>query len=112
MVRHVLGDFAEHLGMVEPTVGDLKTVVNEACALAVGGAAGEPRSRPVRVEAECDGADLTVVVHDRGSRLRLLESGDGEEPTLGLKLIAALSSFEISDLPEGGTAVSMRLPLH
>jgi anti-sigma regulatory factor (Ser/Thr protein kinase) len=110
MVRRLLGNFARHLGMGERAIGDLKTVVSEACAVAVAGDAGA-QGRAVRVEARRDGPDLAVAVRDQGSGLRTLDAANGDGPGLGLKLIAALSRFEISEAPEGGTVVSMRLPL-
>jgi anti-sigma regulatory factor (Ser/Thr protein kinase) len=110
MVRRLLGNFAGHLGMGERGIGDLKTVVSEACALAVAGDPGG-QGQTLRVEARRDGSDLTVAVRDRGNGLRKLESGNGDGPGLGLKLISALSRFEISEPPEGGTVVSMHVPL-
>ncbi len=115
LVRHVVTSFAERLGMVEPTVGDLKTVVTEACANAVIHAySAEPGTIDVRASQE--GAELTIVVRDRGGGLGRSVPGRDEDAAeglgLGLDLIAALcSAFEITLPRDGGTEVMMRLPL-
>lgn len=110
LVRRILGSFAQHLGMEERAIGDLKTVVSEACALAVQGDSGGGHA--VRVEARRDGSELAVAVSDRGDGLRELGADNGDRPGLGLKLIAGLSRFEIAEPAEGGTVVSMHLSLH
>jgi anti-sigma regulatory factor (Ser/Thr protein kinase) len=119
LVRRIVGGYACHLGMADQTVEDLKTVVSEACAIAV----DDERSAPaesVRVEARRDGPDLAVAVRERGEALGKIESragtassnGDGGgDDDLRVRLIARLSRFEVCRVPEGGTEISMRLPL-
>lgn len=110
LVRRVLGNFAQHLGMGERAIGDLKTVVSEACALAVKRNPGGGDA--VRVEARREGSELAVSVRDRGLAQPRSGDGDGDGTGLGLQLIAGLSRFEIAEPAGGGTVVSMRLPLH
>jgi serine/threonine-protein kinase RsbW len=111
VVRHALAGLAEEIGMDEPGIADLKTVVTEACmnvvAHAYGGEAG-----PLTVEASPDNDGLTVVVRDEGRGIRPQADVDKSSLRLGLSLIAALSSsFAISGGLDRGTEVSMRVPL-
>jgi len=114
VIRHALAGLAEQIGMDEPGLADLKTVVTEACMnVVVHAYPGEPG--PLSVEATPDGEGLTVVVRDKGSGMRPQADVQTEQPSLrlGLSLIAALSSsFAISGGLDQGTEVTMRLPLH
>jgi serine/threonine-protein kinase RsbW len=111
LVRRVLGGYASHLGMREEGVGDLKTVVSEACAIAVNASPGA-RGSPVQIEASCDGADIAVAVRDRGNGLGGIRGADGESPRLGMRLIAALSGrFDVVESPHG-TEINISMPLH
>lgn len=111
LVRRVLGGYATHLGMREEGVGDLKTVVSEACAIAVN-ASPDASGGAVRIEASCDGADIAVAVRDRGNGLGGISAADGESPRLGMRLIAALSSrYDVIESPEG-TEINISVPLH
>jgi serine/threonine-protein kinase RsbW len=112
VVRHALAGLAEEIGMEEPGLADLKTVVTEACMNVVAHAY-QDEPGPLLVEAKPDEEGLTVVVRDRGAGIR--PTADVEQPSLrlGLSLIAALSSsFAISGGLDRGTEVTMRLPLH
>lgn len=111
VVRHAVAGLAEQLGMEEPRVGDLKTVITEACMNVVvhayGGEAG-----PLEVEAAVEGSDLSVTVKDFGEGIRPHLETDGGSLRIGLTLIAALSgSFEISGGVDRGTRITMRMPL-
>ena len=111
VVRHAVAGLADQLGMEEPGVGDLKTVVTEACMNVVVHAYDDGAG-PLKVEAFPEGQELTVVVRDFGAGIR--PRPDVERPSLriGLTLIAALSSsFEISGGLDRGTKITMRLPL-
>lgn len=112
VVRHALAGLASEIGMDEPGLADLKTVVTEACMnVAVHAYQGEPG--PLFVEASPDEDGLTVVVRDEGGGIR--PQADPEDPSLrlGLSLIAALSSsFAIAGGLDQGTEVTMRVPLH
>ncbi|HYP55948.1 MAG TPA: ATP-binding protein [Solirubrobacterales bacterium] len=113
VIRHALAGLAEEIGMDEPGLADLKTVVTEACMnVVVHAYPGGPG--PLSVEATPDSEGLTVVVRDKGSGMRPQAEVKPEQPSLrlGLSLIAALSSsFAISGGLDQGTEVTMRLPL-
>lgn len=111
VIRHALAGMAEQIGMDEPGLADLKTVVTEACMnVVVHAYNGEPG--PLSVEANPDSDGLTVIVRDKGVGMR--PQADVNQPSLrlGLSLIAALSSsFAISGGLDQGTEVTMRIPL-
>jgi serine/threonine-protein kinase RsbW len=112
IVRHALAGLATEIGMDDPGLADLKTVVTEACMnVAVHAYQGQPG--PLSVEATPDEDGLTVVVRDEGNGIRPLADPDRPSLRLGLSLIAALSSsFAISGGLDRGTEVTMRIPLH
>jgi len=112
VIRHALAGLAEEVGMDEPGLADLKTVVTEACMNVVLHAyRGEPG--PLGVEAHADTDGLTVVVRDEGVGIRPQADSDRDSLRLGLSLIAALSSsFSISGGLNQGTEIVMRVPLH
>jgi anti-sigma regulatory factor (Ser/Thr protein kinase) len=112
VVRHALAGLADGIGMDEPGIADLKTVVTEACMNVVVHAypADEPGLLEVEAIPEPDG--LTVAVRDFGMGIR--PRPDIERPSLriGLTLIAALSqSFEIKGGAGRGTEIRMQLAL-
>lgn len=112
VVRHALAGLAERMGMDDPGIADLKTVVTEACMNVVLHAYPdeEPGLLEVEVTPELEG--LTVVVRDYGMGIQ--PRPDPERPSLriGLTLIAALSSsFEIKGGVGRGTEIRMHLPL-
>lgn len=112
VVRHALAGLAERIGMDEPGIADLKTVVTEACMNVVVHAypAGEPGLLEVEAASELDG--LTVVVRDHGMGIRPRPDVDRPSLRIGLTLIAALSkSFEIKGGVDRGTEIRMHLPL-
>jgi len=111
VIRHALAGLAEEIGMDEPGLADLKTVVTEACMNVVLHAyEGEPG--PLAVEAAADLDGLTVVVRDQGIGIRPQADTDRDSLRLGLSLIAALSSsFSISGGINRGTEITMRVPL-
>ncbi len=111
VVRHAVAGLAEHLGMGEQGVGDLKAVITEACMNVVVHAYDEPPG-PLQVEVSPENGALAVIVRDFGSGIR--PSTDLDRPSLhiGLPLIAALSSsFEISGGIGRGTEIKVTLPL-
>ena len=110
MVRHALAGLAESLGMEDERIGDLKTVVTEACMNVVVHAYED--DGPLEVEARPDEEGLTVVVRDYGGGIRPRAELERPSLKLGLPLIAALShSFEIAGGIDQGTRISMRLLL-
>lgn len=110
LVRRVTAAFAEYLGVGEPVIGDLRTVVSEACSLAVSGS--RPGSGPVRVEVLRDDQEFAIVVRERGDGLKQIAAVDGDSLPLSLKIITRFSShFEVSEQGSGETALHIRLPL-
>jgi anti-sigma regulatory factor (Ser/Thr protein kinase) len=111
VIRHALAGLAAEIGMDEPGIEDLKTVVTEACMnVAVHAYQGAPG--PLSVEAVPDEEGLTVTVRDEGVGIRPQADSGRESLRLGLSLIAALSSsFAIAGGLDRGTEVTMRLPL-
>jgi serine/threonine-protein kinase RsbW len=112
VIRHALAGLAEEIGMDEPGLADLKTVVTEACMnVVVHAYEGQPG--PLNVRAEPDSNGLTVVVRDEGVGIRPRADDTGRDSLrLGLSLIAALSSsFSISGGLDRGTEITMRVPL-
>jgi serine/threonine-protein kinase RsbW len=112
VVRHALAGLADRIGMDEPGIADLKTVVTEACMNVVVHAypAEEPGLLEVEATQELDG--LTVVVRDYGMGIRPRPDVDRPSLRIGLTLIAALSkSFEIKGGVDRGTEIRMHLPL-
>jgi len=110
VARHAIAGLAEQLGMDGQRVGDLKTVITEACMNVVVHAYDD-EDGPLQVEASSDGDGLTVVVRDFGGGIR--PRPDVERPSLriGMTLIAALSSsFEISGGLDRGTEIRMHIP--
>jgi serine/threonine-protein kinase RsbW len=111
VIRHALAGLAEEIGMDEPGLADLKTVVTEACMNVVVHAY-QGRPGPLSVEAKPDSDGLTVVVRDEGTGIKPRADAERDSLRLGLSLIAALSSsFSISGGLDQGTEVTMRVPL-
>lgn len=111
VVRHAVAGLAEQMGMREPAIGDLKTVVTEACMNVVVHAY-EGESGPLQVEAFEEDSGLTVVVRDFGGGIRPRPEVERSSLRIGLTLIAALSnSFEISGGLGKGTEITMHLSL-
>lgn len=109
--RRAVSEFAEQLGVREPALADLKTIVSEACSNVVRHAYPEDEGC-FELEALPESDLLTIVVRDSGAGMRPIVQTDPSSLRLGLGLISTLSShFEISDGPGGGTEVLMQIPL-
>ncbi len=112
VVRHALAGLADRIGMDEPGVADLKTVVTEACMNVVVHAYPAGEAGPLEIEATPELKGLTVVVRDFGMGIRPRPDVDRPSLRIGLTLIAALSrSFEIKGGVDRGTEIRMHLPL-
>lgn len=112
VVRHALAGLAESIGMDEPGIADLKTVVTEACMNVVVHAYPDGQPGPLEVEARPEHDGLTVAVRDHGMGIRPRTDGERSSLRLGLTLIAALSSsFEIKGGFDRGTEIRMHVPL-
>src|SRR5215468_339319 len=81
VVRHALAGLAEQMGMDEPGVADLKTVVTEACMNVVVHAYPDAPG-PLLVSAEPDSEGLTVIVGDQGAGIS--PQADSERASLKL----------------------------
>lgn len=109
--RRAISDLAKQLGIQEPGLGNLKTIVGEACANVVRHAYPEGDGS-FELEALPEGDDLTVIVRDSGVGMRPLVQANPSSLRLGLGLMSTLSDhFEISHSPGGGTKVLMRVPI-
>jgi len=112
VVRHALAGLAERIGMDEPGVADLKTVVTEACMNVVVHAYPGDEPGLLEIEAAREQGGLTVVVRDFGMGIQPRPDIDRPSLRIGLTLIAALSkSFEIKGGIDRGTEIRMHLPL-
>jgi serine/threonine-protein kinase RsbW len=112
VVRHALAGLADRIGMDEPGIADLKTVVTEACMNVVVHAYPAEGAGLLEVEATPELDGLTVVVRDFGMGIRPRPDVDRPSLRIGLTLIAALSkSFEIKGGADRGTEIRMHLPL-
>src|SRR4051794_19667535 len=112
VVRHALAGLADRIGMDEPGVADLKTVVTEACMNVVVHAYPADEAGLLEVDAVQELNGLTVVVRDYGMGIRPRPDVDRPSLRIGLTLIAALSkSFEIKGGVDRGTEIRMHLPL-
>jgi serine/threonine-protein kinase RsbW len=111
VIRHALAGLAEEIGMDEPGLADLKTVVTEACMnVVVHAYQGEPG--PLSVDAKPAPDGLTVVVRDEGGGIRPQADTERDSLRLGLSLIAAFSSsFSIAGGLDRGTEITMHVPL-
>jgi len=111
MARRAVSELAAQLGIEEPVLGDLKTIVSEACSNVVRHAYPETEGS-FELEALPEGGNLTIIVRDSGAGMRPGVQTEPASLRLGLGLISILSShFEISDGPGGGTEVLMQIPL-
>jgi serine/threonine-protein kinase RsbW len=112
VVRHAVAGLADAIGMGEPGIGDLKTVVTEACMNVVVHAYAGREPGPLEVEALPEEDGLTVAVRDFGGGIRPNPGDERGSLKIGLTLIAALSSsFSISGGLDRGTEVRMHVSL-
>jgi serine/threonine-protein kinase RsbW len=90
-------------------LGDLRTIVSEACTNVVRHAYPEGGGN-FDVEALADRGALTVVIRDFGQGIQPRFRNEQGSFRLGLGLISSLSShFEISGGQAGGTEITMRV---
>jgi anti-sigma regulatory factor (Ser/Thr protein kinase) len=111
VARRAVGDLAEGLGVEEPQLGDLKTVVSEASSNVVRHAYP---SRPgiFELQARPVEGELAVVVRDFGRGMPRRDPVDEPPIRLGLRLISLFSNrYEIVRNRCGGTDLRVTLPL-
>jgi anti-sigma regulatory factor (Ser/Thr protein kinase) len=113
LVRHALAGLAEGVGMDATGIADLKTVVTEACMNAVVHAyPNETGTIDVEAAPVEDALRVRITDHGVGFQPRPDVDSPGSSLRLGLSLVAVLSSrFSIAGGSEGGTEVTMELPL-
>lgn len=112
VARTAVAELGTELGMIEPTLGDLKTVVSEACSNVVRHAYSEAEGT-FEVEAYAEEGRLAVVVRDFGAGMRAQIGVDESSLRLGLGLISMLTSgFDVRGGADGGTEVRMQIPLN
>ena len=112
VARHAVAGLAEAIGMSEPKVADLKTVVTEACMNVVLHAYEEEDGGTLEVDATPEATALLITVRDHGTGIRPRADVERASLRLGLPLIAALSSsFNIRGGLGQGTEVTVRLAL-
>jgi serine/threonine-protein kinase RsbW len=111
VARHAVAELAARIGVGEPILGDVKTVVSEACSNVVRHAYG-PEGGSFQLEASRRDGELAIVVRDNGRGIRPELGTESSSLRLGLGLISALSSgYEIARRGERGTEVRIRMPL-
>ncbi len=110
VARAAVSELAHGLGMGEPGLGDVKTVVSEACTNVVRHAYPDGPGR-FEVEASRAGNSLSIVIRDFGVGMQPRIRGPASSLGLGLGLISALASrFEIA-AGSGGTEIRAELLL-
>jgi serine/threonine-protein kinase RsbW len=106
VVRHVLGAFAQALGMSVELIEDLRLAITEACTNVVRHAYvdADPGSVEVSIRPREDVVQVIVADHGRG----IGRSADATGPGLGLPLIAAVAdAMDLQPVPGGGSRVTM-----
>lgn len=110
MARAAVAAFAAGQGMKGTAIGDVRTVVTEACSNVVKHAyPGEKGT--FEVEAHRDGDQLAIVVRDFGRGMRAQVEFDPRSRQLGLGLISTLASRLEILKDDGGTELRMRVPM-
>lgn len=108
IARRAVSELGHELQLSDRRVGDLRTVVSEACMNAAVHAYDAPGGE-FELRAEPDGGAVAITVSDRGGGIRPRPALGSPSARLGLLLIAALSdSVEISSRHGGGTQLSIR----
>jgi anti-sigma regulatory factor (Ser/Thr protein kinase) len=106
VVRHVLGAFAQALGLPVELVEDLRLAITEACTNVVRHAYADcaPGSVEVSIRPHEDVVHVAVTDHGRG----IGTSADASGPGLGLQLIAAVAdTLDLQPVFGGGSRVTM-----
>jgi anti-sigma regulatory factor (Ser/Thr protein kinase) len=106
VVRHVLGAFAQALGLSVELIEDLRLAITEACTNVVRHAYTESDPGVVEVSIRPQADFVQVTVADRGRGIGT--SSDVSGPGLGLPLIAAVAdTMDLQPMPGGGSRVTM-----
>jgi serine/threonine-protein kinase RsbW len=106
VVRHVLGAFAQALGLPVELIEDLRLAITEACTNVVRHAYTDSDPGSVEVSIRPHEDVVHVAVADRGRGIGT--SADASGPGLGLPLIAAVAdTMALQPVPGGGLRVTM-----
>ena len=106
VVRHVLGAFAQAMGLSVELIEDLRLAITEACTNVVRHAYAESEPGVVEVSIRPQADYVQVTVADRGRGIGT--SSDASGPGLGLPLIAAVAdTMDIQPMPGGGSRVTL-----
>jgi anti-sigma regulatory factor (Ser/Thr protein kinase) len=110
VVRHVMGAFADVLGLSTRTAEDLRLAITEACTNVVRHAYGERGGRmDISVAPHRDRLEVAVADSGRG----IAPSTDRKGPGLGLPMMATLAdSLEIDRTVHAGSRVTMTFARH
>ncbi len=110
--RSALARLGEELGIEEPGLDDLKTIVTEATTNVVRHAYPDTDGE-FEIEAFTEEGELAIVVRDSGAGVRPTPQIEKDATLrIGLGLISQLASyFEIGSAPGGGTVVRAHVPL-
>lgn len=111
--RDEAASYAEGLGLPAAGVDDLRTIVSEACSNIVRHAYPEDATeRPMEVELEEDGGELTVIVRDSGTGIRPPTGARPSSLRLGFILMGSLADYLQLRTGKGrGTELLLRVPL-
>jgi serine/threonine-protein kinase RsbW len=111
--RDEAATYAEGLGLASARVEDLKTIVSEACSNIVRHAYPEGASeRPMEVEMDRAGEELTVTVRDSGSGIRPPTGARPSSLRLGFILMGSLADFlQLRTGKDCGTELLLKVPL-
>jgi serine/threonine-protein kinase RsbW len=113
VARRAVVSHAEKLGIAGEALGDLKTVVSEACTNVVRHAyEGQDKPGALELDLNPEAEGLSMVITDHGGGIRPCPSGDMPSLRLGLPIIGALSSsFQLVSVLGQGTKITIRFPL-
>lgn len=110
VARAAVGELAHGLGIEGSALGDVKTVVSEACANVVRHAYPDGPGN-FEVEASGAGSAFSIIVRDFGIGLQPDAGAERSTLRLGFGLISKLATrFEIAG-GSGGTEIRAELPL-
>jgi PAS domain S-box-containing protein len=108
-IRHRLMAWAQQAAVPEDLIADIVLAVNEACANSIEHAYRGHEPGTVRVDAQCDGAQVRVRITDSGS-WKAAPADPGNRGR-GLMLIRAVSGWLKLDCTPSGTTVDLTFSL-
>lgn len=104
-IRHRITAWMQTVAVPEDLAADIVLAVNEACANSIEhGYRGHEKPGKVRIEAQCDGAEVQIRIIDSGSWKAVPANGNRGQ---GLVLIRAVSDWLELNCTQEGTTVDM-----